>query len=329
VGWVRGGDVIELTAVDSVNGAMFYTMDQKRSDGPRIERDRGQCMSCHASPRTQRVPGFLVRSVYPQPDGQPDFSLGTVTTDHTTEFRDRFGGWYVTGTHGRMRHRGNVLAKGDSDDTLDRDAGANLLRLPARVPAKAYLESGSDIVALMLLEHQTQMHNRVTRASYTARQVIYHEESMNRVFERPAGYLGESAARRINSAAEELVKYLFFCDEYPLSARVEGSSTFAGDFASSAKRDGKGRSLRDLDLTQRLFRYPCSYLIYSPSFQALPEQMALRVRKRMLAILSGVDQSREYSHLFPEDRRSIIEILSETHPWFRDAIDEERPGDRR
>ena len=317
VGWVRGGNAIELTAVDRENGAIFYTMDQTHSDRPRIGRDRGECMSCHVNRRTKGVPGFVVRSVYTQANGQPDFTLGSVTSDHTTEFRDRFGGWYVTGKHGRMRHRGNVVVTSSGDDPIDREIGSNRLRLPSRVASDEYLEPGSDLVALMVLEHQTQMHNLVTRASYTTRQAVYHEESMNRVFDRPAGYRGETTVRRIRKAAEGLVEYLFFCDEYPLSARVEGSSAFTVDFARSAVKDGRGRSLRDFDLERRLFRYPCSYLVYAESFLALPEPVRARVRERMLEVLTGEDESRAYSHLFEEDRGAILEILSETHPWFR------------
>lgn len=317
VGWVLYGDNVELAAVDREYGAMFYTVEQARTEQPEIKRDRGECMSCHANPRTQRVPGFLVRSVIPLSDGQPDFRLGTLTTDHRTEFRDRFGGWYVTGSHGKMRHRGNVFLQGDSDDSIDREAGANLMRLPPRVRADAYLEPGSDLVALMLLEHQTQMHNLVTRASYTTRQSLHQQEAMNEILDRPTGYRSESVTRRIHRAAEELLKYLFFYDEYPISSEIKGSSSFAVEFSSNATRDSKGRSLKDLDLERRLFRYPCSYLVYSESFLSLPEPVLTLIKSRMVEILSGEDRSEPFSHLFSEDRQDILTILSETHRLFR------------
>ncbi len=326
VGWVRGGDFLEIAAVDSELGAVFYRLDQQRTERPKIERDGGACLTCHATEKTRQVPGFLVRSVYPQPDGQPDYKQGTVTTDHSTPFDQRFGGWYVTGAAGDMRHRGNVVLSGKSKGSLDREAGANLETPPAAVPVDAYLESTSDIVALMLLEHQTQFHNLVTHASYTARQALHQQQEMNRILDRPADYRSESTVRRINGAAEQLVRYLLFCAEPTLPSPVVGSAKFAAAFLSSAVRDSKGRSLRDFDLKRRLFRFPCSYLIYTKSFQSLPDVILQRVKTRLTAILTGADRSPEFSALSAADRQHVLEILRETHPLFRSDTGVPKPG---
>lgn len=321
-GWVQNGDFVELAAVDPRLGAVFYTVDQRNSRRPIITRDRGQCLSCHATAKTQGVPGFLVRSVYPQKSGHPDFRLGTLPTDHTTPFVDRFGGWYVTGQHGSMRHRGNGLLTEDEANPIDREAGANLNELPKRVRAAAYLEPTSDLVALLLLEHQTQMHNFVTRAAFSARQALHYQQEMNRIFERRSDYQSESTTRRIESVSADLVKYLLFTDEFKLTSAVKGSSRFAEQFVAAGVRDRQGRSLRDLDLKTRLLRYPCSYLIYSDSFQSLPQPVLDRVKLRMLSILQGEDRSKEFSHLSDKDRRNILEILRETHPLFQtQAVD--------
>ncbi|MSO23718.1 MAG: hypothetical protein EXQ58_10825 [Acidobacteria bacterium] len=102
VGWVQGGDVVELSAVDPERGAMFYTLDQRKTDKPRFIR-RDECLQCHASPRTLGVPGHFVRSVFPDREGFPQLQAGSFLTDHSSPLKERWGGWYVTGTHGAQR----------------------------------------------------------------------------------------------------------------------------------------------------------------------------------------------------------------------------------
>lgn len=317
VGWVQNGDFIELAAVDPEQGAMFYTLRQEQSEQPQITRDKGQCLSCHSTSRTDDVPGFLIRSTFVKPDGHPDFRLGTITTDHTTPLVERFGGWFVTGSHGEMRHRGNVLISGDDDCPIDPDAGDNLDRLPAQVRSEKYLKPTSDIVALMLLEHQTQFHNHVTKASYECRQAVHYQTIMNRVLERGKDHETDATRRRIQRAAEDLVKYLLFADEFRLTAPIRGNPEFAEEFVSRGVKDQQGRSLRDLDLETRLLKYPCSYLIYTPSFLALPDPVLKVVKTRMAEILNGLDPSDDFVHLSATDRQNIRDILAQTHPLFR------------
>ena len=318
VGFVQQGDFLEIAAVDPALGATFYTIDQTRSVKPKITRATHQCMSCHDTHKTQDVPGFLVRSVYPKKTGHPDFRLGTTSTDHTTPLKDRFGGWYVTGEHGDMRHRGNVFVDDKIKGSIDREAGANQQSLPPKSRPDSHLEPTSDIVALMILEHQTQFHNRVTQASYTARQVLHHQAEMNRLFKRDAAYRSDSTKRRLDSAAEELVEYLFFCGEFQLTSPIKGNSRFAKQFEANAIRSARGRSLRDLDLKTRLLKHPCSYLVYTDSFVSLPDSIMSIVKTRMLEILTGADKTEAFAHLSDSDRENILKILTETHPLFRD-----------
>ena len=316
VGFVRNGDFLEIAAVDPTQGAIFYTVDQLEKGKPKITRASSQCMSCHESHKTGDVPGFLVRSVYPKRDGHPEFRLGTVRTDHSTPLKDRFGGWYVTGNHGDMRHRGNSTVDSDTKK-LDREAGANLDELPKMSRPESHLEQTSDIVALMLLEHQTQFHNRVTFASYTTRQALHHQADMNKLFERPADYRSDSTNRRIKSAAEDLVEYLFFAKEFELTSPIRGNSSFASEFEANGIRNSAGLSLRDLDLETRLLKHPCSYLIYTESFNSLPKTVLDLVRQRMMEVLQGQDQSESFAHLSDLDRKNILSILVETHPLFQ------------
>jgi hypothetical protein len=67
-----------------------------------------------------------------------------------------------------------------------------------------------------------------------------------------------------------------------------------------------------LDLHTRLLRYPCSYLIYSSAFDALPAEAKEYVYTRLLRILGGEDTGEEFSHLTKDDRAAILEILRQT-----------------
>ena len=320
VGWVQNGDVIELSAVDSKQGGIFYVLKQQKADRPVIIRDQGDCLTCHASSKTKGVPGYLVRSVFASREGQPHFGFGTTTTDHTTPMEKRFGGWYVTGTHGRMRHRGNVIARDDRYNPIDPEKGANIVDLSKFLRVEPYLERGSDIVALMILEHQSQMHNLITNGSYDCRHAFHYQKIMNRALDRPTDHETESTRSRIVNAGDKLLRYLLFCDEYTLDSPVKGTSGFARHFSSLGPRDRKGRSLRDLDLGRRIFRYPCSFLIYSESFDKLPAPLLAHVETRLIRVLRGEDLSGDFQHLSPGDREAILEILMDTKPGFRAKV---------
>lgn len=316
LGTVQYGDLIEVSTVDPEQGAIFYSIDQTKSDSPRLVRDDANCLSCHHTNRTRDVPGYLVRSVFTEPSGHPRFDLGSTTTDLTTEFRKRYGGWYVTGKHGEMRHRGNSLVAAEGDEPLNLDNGANLVDLAERIDTKRYLTPHSDLVALMVLEHQSQMHNAITKANYEARRAKHYDETWNKILEKPKGHQSDVSTRRIVSAGDELIEALLFAGEYQLTSPVSGTSKFAQEFAALGPEDSEGRSLRDFDLETRLFKYPCSYLIYSDSFASLPEIMRKYVDPRLKAILAGEDDAEEFEHLSASDRRAIREILADTLPGF-------------
>lgn len=319
VGYVKGSELLEFSAADPTQGAVFYVLDQS-TESPRFERQTHECLQCHASARTEGVPGHLVRSVFPDRQGRPVFNAGTFLTGHESPFSERWGGWYVTGTHGDQRHMGNVLVTDASKpEAMDREAGANVSDLKPRFNLSAYLKPSSDLVALMVLEHQTQMHNRITAAGFQARLAMDYQAGINKSLELPANEVWPSTRSRIESPAEELVRYLLFSGEPPLTQPVAGSTEYAAHFAAAGPRDSAGRSLRDLDLQTRLFRYPCSFLIYSEAFDRLPEPTKSRVYDRLCEILSGKDRSEEFAHLSADDRAAIAGILRETKPEFAAA----------
>lgn len=315
VGWVPGGDVIEVAAVDPSQGAVFYTLSQEKSATPEFLRDQGNCLACHASSRTLGVPGHLVRSVYAAPDGHPHYGAGTFDTTQDSPFEERWGGWYVTGLHGKSRHMGNVTSSERSPPyKLDVEAGANRTSLADLVDLDRYCTPHSDLVALMVLEHQTAMHNWITFASYESRLAHHSDSEMNKALGRPADHVSESTERRISSVTEKLLRYMLFADEPELKDAVSGTSGFAATFAEAGPVDRKGRSLRQLDLQHRLFTYPCSYLIYSDAFLALPQDVKQPVYRRLWEVLTGEDKSGKFSHLADEQRQAIREILVDTHP---------------
>jgi hypothetical protein len=320
VGWVQQGDVVEIMTTDPLQGAMFYTLSQQQGHDPRFMLDKGHCMTCHATSRTQRVPGGLVRSVFVNPSGQPQYGSGTFNIDHRSPFEQRWGGWYVTGTHGDMRHMGNVVAKGHQPpEAFDRETGANLTGLSDRFDVTPYLTPHSDLVALMVLEHQTQMQNYLTRASYESRSAAHYDQMMNDTLDRPADHISESTIRREASAGDDLLRYLLFAEEFALTAPVRGTSEFAKEFSAKGPRDSQGRSLREFDLQTRMFKYPCSYMIYSRAFDRLPARMKQYVATKLHRILTGDDESQEFSHLTKQDRQAILEILSDTKPELWDS----------
>lgn len=318
IGYCQQGDVLEVAAQDPQQGTIFYTLEQHESEEasakPTFVRDRGQCLTCHASSRTQSVPGLLVRSVYSDGGGHPLLGSGTFSTDHTSPFSKRWGGWYVSGQHGSMRHMGNVLAQRKAPEDLDREAGANINDLSKVVSVGHYLTPHSDLVALMVLEHQVQMHNFITLANFETRSALYHDGIMNQALERPADFRSDLTGRRIAGVSDKLLKYMLFNREYALESPVSGTSKFAEEFSQRGPRDSKGRSLRDLDLQTRMFKYPCSFLIYSEQFTDLPKEVKEDVLKKLREVLTGANTSPDFAHLSPDDRQAIYEILKETLP---------------
>lgn len=312
VGYVRTGDVLELTSVDPQAGVVFYTLDVERTAHPVLVHRTGDCLQCHVSGGTLGIPGMMVRSVFPGRDGMPLFQAGSFVSDHRSPLRQRWGGWYVTGTSGSQDHMGNVVVEDVENPESIVGKGTNIVDLQWRVNSGAYLSPGSDIVSLMVLEHQTRMTNLIVRVNYETRMAMYEQTAMNTAFHEPAGQMSASIKRRIENASEELLKYMLFTDETVLSDEIKGSSTYASDFVARGPRDRKGRSLRDLDMKHRMFRYPCSYLIYSEAFDGLPDEAKGYIYRRLFEVLSGQDRSKQYATLAPADRQNIIAILLDT-----------------
>jgi len=313
VGYCQNGVVLEVAAIDPQLGSVFYSLDQEKTEKPKFTRQSDTCLICHSGSTNQGFPGQLARSVYADADGYPVLASGSYRIDHTSPLENRWGGWYVSGTSGKQKHMGNLVVRGRRrPEDIDNTPNLNVTDLGKYLQTGRYLSPHSDIVALMVLEHQTEMHNVLTRANYQTRLALRDEAELNKALGRPADYRSESTTSRIKSAGEPLVKYLLFSGEAKLTDKLKGTSGFAEEFAKRGPRDRRGRSLRDLDLQTRLLKYPCSYVIYSESFDALPDAVKEYVLRRLYDVLSGKDIAEEFAHLSAADRKAILEILCET-----------------
>lgn len=309
VGYVPRGDLIELTAVDKSEGLVFYTLD-RRAERPSPKRETHRCLQCHAPPRAGGFPAHLLRSVHPAMSGEPRFASGTQRVDQTTPYASRWGGWYVTGDVGNMRHRGNQrLAEGQEEVEPSSEAHAALdeLRVADVYPART-----SDVVALLVLEHQTRAHNAIVWAGYEGRRALDYQRVLNDALGEAPGTPVASTDSRLERVSKRLVDALLHVDEPPLRSPLGKDSPFAGPFQSRGLRDERGRSLRDFDLKTRLFRYPLSYTIDSVAFRNLPAPVLELTWFRLKSVLRGSSTDPDAPKLSAKDREAILEILAAT-----------------
>jgi hypothetical protein len=295
VAFIPGSPFIEVSAVDPQAGATFYTLEQKDTPGARLIR-RDQCLECHTSSQTLNVPGYLVRSYATDGQGVIDITVGCSMVDHRTPLAERWGGWYICGTGAPFAHRGNLLGsstaeKEQPDAPVLGNAALKLLAEPSKYP-----EPTSDIAAVLVLEHQAQMQNLITRLRVVSKQ------SPGESLQTP----------ELKAAVNDLVQYLLFADEAELETPIASGLPFAAHFEARGPFDRHGRCLRQFDLKTRLFKYPCSYMIYSEAFDALPRQAKLLVYRRLWKILTLQDTDAAFARTPAETKRAILEILLET-----------------
>ena len=298
VGWVRGG-FVELASQDPRLGMVFYRLDQRPSayrarmaaatpESPFTRRE--DCLHCHTTPVTLGVPGVLFRSVFSSASGVPLPHTPQYDTDGRVPFAKLWGGWYVTGDTGPAPHMGNrITADGTNPEAMLQGPTIPLDSLDSKCRSDTRLTRYSDIAALMVFEHQARMMNLLTRANRESRIA-----------------LAEGRPLKL----DELADYMLFVGEAPLQGKIAGTSGYTEQFSARGPHDSKGRSLRELSLRGRLMRYPCSYMIYSDAFNALPAEAKTAVYRRMWQVLG---------HRSEADRTAIVEILRDTKKDFPQA----------
>ena len=291
VGFVPGAPDLEIATVDPALGTVFYTVSQDDSEPLRFRRN-DDCLSCHASARTMGVPGFVVRSL--DADATAEIIAGTDTNNvtHCTPIEERWGSWLVSNTPSNWGHRGNALGTGEARIPIEE-------KLLNRVfESTKYPSKGSEIVPLILHDHQTHMHNYITRLNMEAQQ-------------RMASY---GNLRYLESQIRAFLRYLLFVEEAPLPSPISGSKEFIESFQKNARRDSQGRSLKDLDLQTRIFRFPCSFLLDSDAFRKMSVPVREAILSRLHKVLQGENPDPQFEKLSSADRKAILEILKETAP---------------
>ena len=302
LGFIPGAPLMELSAADPKLGGVFYSIEQMPSRKPKFTRE-SDCLRCHAAPRSMGIPGHVIRSIGTDLTGEIDAQNEFSTIDHCTPLAERWAGWYVTGQHGTQAHRGNLIGPEAfawfEKEPLHR---GNLRSLGEFFDEKKFLERGSDIVAHLVLDHQVKMHNYIARLNYET-------QTMTSTY----GHI-----RYLKNQENAFLRHLLFTEEAPLTGRISGNPAFTQSFTALGPRDAHGRSLRDFDLETRIFKYPCSFLIYSEAFDHLPTVMHDHLLRRLWEILTNKDTTPDFASIPATQRQAILEILRATKPGLPD-----------
>ncbi len=308
VGWVPGGKV-EIVSLDPVLGGIYYIFDVPRGRAVggdlRVERS-DRCMNCHGAADSGWVPGLVVSSVVPGPNGGSLVSYRQEVLGHGVPLSERLGGWLVTGTGNWKGHRGNEVGRLYAGKLTTTAVPFGKTFELDRYPVET-----SDVLAHLLHEHQAGFITLALEAGYRTRAALH----------EGGGTVPSARVAELDRAAEGLARYVLFTDEVKLPpGGVAGDAAFRNDFAATRLADGKGRSLRDLDLKTHLLKHRCSYMIYSPVFAGLLPEMKSRVLRRMgSALRVGVRD--ELSRLMTgAEKEAIRSILAATLPEWREAV---------
>ncbi|HTO04598.1 MAG TPA: hypothetical protein VL069_12890 [Opitutus sp.] len=316
VGWVPGG-LTEVILVDPQLGPVFYTFDLRdgRREHPKLERDN-DCLRCHGGNFVRDIPGVFARSLFTDETGEPLLRHGTLIVDDETPFSQRWGGWYVTGYHGDEIHRGNVTGAENGDALVFTPSTKRPDTLAKFFETRDYLRGTSDVVALLVLEHQTTVQNALTRANFTSRRMMAYQHGLQKSFKETITDepVYDSVKSVFESTADDVVDRLLFRKAAPLPSGVIGDPAFQKSFVRNAPKSAAGHTLKDLELFDRIFEHRCSFLIYSEMFLQLPETLKTRIFDRLQKALRSRDANDRYAYLPPAEKQRIYDILIETHP---------------
>jgi hypothetical protein len=320
VAWVQNSQSLELAAMDDNLGPVFYTLHNVQGGNVAFDRQSSRCLTCHDrfAMSGGGVPQFLLDSAVVDTDGIVIGDTAPVETDDKTPLDQRWGGWYVTGIPDGLKHLGNMQIRRGA--ARAHASGGTLRNLDGLLDTTPYVRGSSDVVALLVLEHQLLVKNLITRLNYKARTWLADSsKSAARSEEQAYAAASPQIQKRIGGMVEQLVQTMLFTDAVTYPNPLLGTSGYDKWFASQGPRDAKGRSLREFDLHTRLFKYPLSYVIYSDAFNALPSYVKSQVYQRLHEILSGEDHSAVYSRLTVDQRKSILDILTATKSDFASA----------
>lgn len=320
VAWIENAPTLEMMAVDSVMGPVFYTLDNRNpAAAVKLDRETLRCLNCHDSFSLSGggVPHFLMVSTNAGVEGDRAQRSASIDTTDATPMKSRWGGWYVTGHDGNQPHLGNIIIRSQQDlDNIEALRKPDIDSLKGLFDTRPYLTDKSDVVALVVLAHQVTVHNLITRANYKTRRFVGHEIDPARNPNPTWSDFTPKMQKVVKTILEPLVRGLLNADAAPFEAPMVGNSGYDVWFQRQGPKDPRGRSLRDLDLKTRVFKYPLSYLIYSDGFNGLPDYAKQYVYRRIAEVLRGQDQSPAFAKLSATDRQAILEILNATDVAF-------------
>jgi hypothetical protein len=318
VAWTTGTKFLELMAMDAKLGPVFYLLQNGPDEGKHFDREINRCLTCHDtfSNMGGGVPQFRFMSTLVNRNGEALTDDLSIETTDQTPLQERWGGWYVTGHQGKFNHLGNIQMDSARDlPKIDHFKRGNLDNLDGLFDTHPYLTNKSDIVALIVFEHQTNVEDLITRLNFKARTLVDRDAPGS----NPASWdsLDEHTQKIVKSLMEPLIRTLLFVDAAGAPDPIASGSGFDKWFQAQGARDAKGRSLRQLDLRTRLFKYPLSYMIYSRGFRGLPPYCKDYLYRRISNILRGRDLSPTFARIgTPADKAAALEILRQTKPDF-------------
>lgn len=306
VGYIPDTNTLEIASMDPNLGPVFFDIPQDVETTMELSRQTSRCLRCHdtMSNTGGGTPRFMMSSRLVDTNGEIASHEVSVIMQDSTPLKQRWGGWYVTGLHGEQETMGNLMFEGQvtSVSEIDLLANGNKIDLSEWVNTSPYLTEHSDIVALLVIQHQIEVQNTMTKAAWDYRQLLAEE--------------GAVSAEKVAELALPLLDALLMKNEAPLGDEIQGFSGFTEYFQNLGPFDDNMRSLRDLDLKQRVFKYPLSYLIYTDAFAALPEALHSYLVETIYEVLSTEEDNPDYAYMDAETRTAILEIINATAPGF-------------
>ena len=312
IGWVPGG-FIEAADAEPAKGIGFYTLAQSLAEKPVFEH-RSSCLGCHVRSTNSYSPDLLVHSVFTAPDGRPDPRWNQRFSDDTSSFQERWGGWYVTGKRTPLPHLGNtvVMNSGKLQNLIGNNPEPR--SLTGKIELHDYPAPYSDVVALLIFDHQMHLVNLLNQVSFQTKHSLNQQSRRASAAQKMVVDAPMQMTSGLHNVVKQAVDSMLLIGEAPFASKIVGSSGFTEKFSRLGPYDRKGRSLHQLNLKYRLLKYSCSYMIYSRVFDEMPDQAKQMIYELMWQVLSRQVTDKQYEKLSLSDRQAVIEILQDTKP---------------
>ena len=293
VGIVPGG-LLEMIGVDANAGSQLYTFKNVGRNTPPTATGDDTCLRCHGGLISGYAPGFFIRFTFPEMNGKMT-SARNITPGHQRPLDERFGGWFVTSSNGQsFPAAGQIMQNGLAVHT----------QIGEHYDPAIHLAGSSDILAHLLHEHQIGFHNRLIKVLISARDNGQVE--------------GERIVTSHEEDIDELVRYMLFQNEAKLPKQgIVGDAQYVEDFRRNRRPSRTGASLKDLELTTRLLKFRCSYMIYTRPWREMPFEIKAELLTRLHRALQNTNDALS-QHLPEFERLQILHILRDTVPELPD-----------